>query len=328
MTLGGRTRPWMACVSLFLIVSAAAFVSLFSATTPLTTHGSAPQKLGSVTVVDPRPDPSIASSDLYVLRDGLNLSSSTFGYTVTIHAIVYNLGSSNVTNLSVMLGVRSANETNLQYNQTLFEGTYNVSSYGPFAPYNFVDISYAWQIQITHWLDFEIWALLDPEGQIDEQNETNNMAVIPFTINPLNLDMIITTDGTEYEAGDVVIFTDVIYYAGTVTPVPLLPGLVFMVVNWYTTAEVPNTRTVSQTADIYGFVIGAIQLPADLVPGMYAVWAEFLGNTYSGYLPTAITVKAHAEPISSIVIAGIVVVIVLAIVAIAVYVMLRKPRPG
>jgi hypothetical protein len=319
-----RTHSVMALISSLLLLSAAFVAGAFGEWTS-SSDGRDPEARSTATMVDPRPDPSITPSDVCVLRNNLNVTSSTFGCTVTMHAIVYNLGASNATDVSIRLGIRIANDIYVQYNHTIFEGISNISSN---VSENFVDFNYTWTIPITTWDAYEIWVLVDPENQLDEQNETNNMAVVPFRIDALNLDMVIITDRTEYEAGDVVIYTDVIVYAGTVTPVPLLPGLVFMVVNWYTTAEVPNTRTVSQTADIYGFVIGAIQLPADLVPGMYAVWAEFLGNTYSGYLPTAITVKAHAEPISSIVIAGIVVVIVLAIVAIAVYVMLRKPRPG
>jgi hypothetical protein len=170
--------------------------------------------------------------------------------------------------------------------------------------------------------------LLDPEGGLDEQNETNNFSTFPFAIEWLNLGLVITPDKTEYEAGDVLTYTVSITYYGTLTPVPNLSGIEFYLMDLRSNEEVPNTRTEPQTGSIQGEIVGIITLPIEMSPGRYQVLAEFRGGMYSGDTPIAFEIPDRSGPLSPLLFAVIVIATIAGIVAVAAYFTMRRPKAG
>lgn len=275
-------------------------------------------------MADTRPDPSINSSDLYVLKDNENVSSATYGHLVKVCAVIYNSGSSDVSDVTVRLGIRSVNSSQYPYNSTIIETPASISSG---APLNFQNVNYSWYVTLMDYqYNYEIWALIDPDNFLDEQNESNNFATIPFAIDPFALGLTISTDKAEYDAGDSLFyFANATYYL-TAIPVPSITGLVFYILDLETNEEVPSTRTLPQTADPQGRIIGMIFLPSDLSSGRYQVVAEFRGSLYSGESPMAIEIDGPPSTMDKLLIPVLVIALSVAVVAVVAYYVVRKPK--
>ncbi len=318
MTSDNRFRSIVSLTAALFTLSAALVAGFFTLGHDLS-PAYEPEIRGSTATADTRPDLSVNSSDLYVLRNGENVSSATYGYLLNVHAVVYNLGGSNATDVSVRLGIRGVSVMVSQYNYTIFEGICNISAE---APGNYLDVNYSWRVSTdSRSYEYEIWALLDLEGSLDEQNESNNLATIPFAIDWLNMELIISTDKEKYDAGELMI-----NYYGTTTPVPYLAGLEFYVVELATNEEVPNTRTQQQTATYEGVVVGIIELPLDMQSGRYQVLLEFRDSMYSGNVPTAFHVSGQSEPLDQLLVPAIVVALTVGVMAVVAYFVLRKPK--
>jgi hypothetical protein len=277
---------------------------------------------GVASSIDPRPDPSIFPSDMYVLRTGTNISYGVFGNLVTVHAIVYNLGIENATNFSVMLGMRSTN-TSYQSNTTIIERICDISSD---VGNNSLDVNYTWYLNTLVSDVYEIWVLVDPMYSIDERNETNNWATIPFTVAPLEIDITITTDKAEYRAGNELIYFANISYKGTLTPVPYAPGFEFTLVDVATGETVPDTKTSPQTASSRGSIIGIMYLPLSLSKGHYSIVAEFMGEEYASHSPLSIDVEAKPGPLDTLPLAVASIAVIVGVAAVTVYFVKHKPK--
>lgn len=314
----------VAIVSVLLMLSPSIMAcGLYGLSAPKSAEGVTDVR-STIMMVDPRPDLSITPSDIYVLSAGSNITYALFGQTVTVHAIVHNLGYSNATNLSVSMGVRNQSfDQGGSYNHTFSEGTYNLSA---ILYENSLNLNYSWDVWLTIWGEYELWALLDSQDTIDEVNETNNWITIPFTIAPLDVDVSISTDKVEYTVGDDIFFTATITYVGTLTTVPNLPRVAFLLVDILTGMEVPNTRTVSVNGSLAGTIVWLLTIPIDLTAGDYSIGMEFGGERFQSDTVIPIKEKGATFSVNVLVLAGVVVAAIACIVAGFILISKRKPK--
>jgi ribosomal protein L40E len=241
-----------------------------------------------IAVTDVRPDLSIVSSDIYVQRGTTNITSETFGYEVNIRALVRDLGGRRVDAFQVEIGVRGSD-----YNHTIHtKATYNISAN---STENTLLVTAPWMVNLTDVGAYEIWVWLDGPRSIAEPDENNNFAVAPFNITQLLVDVLITNDFTEYDAGDMMVITATVTYAGTndpVVPVKGLPGVVFWLVDSHGTV-VPDSHSDNLTTNQEGVITVLLRIPTSLDTGTYTVRAVILGTVHDS--STTIHVSAQVS---------------------------------
>ncbi|MBU1913878.1 MAG: hypothetical protein KJ563_01620 [Candidatus Thermoplasmatota archaeon] len=236
-----------------------------------------------IAVTDVRPDLSIVSSDIYVQRGTTNVTSDVFGHQVNVRALVRDLGGRRVDAFQVEIGVRGAG-----YNHTIHtKANYNISSN---ATENTLLVTVLWPINLTTPGAYEIWVWLDGPGSIAEPNEANNFAVAPFNITQLLVDVVIISDFAEYNAGDMMVISATVTYAGMSDPVKSLPGVVFWLVD--SSGElVPDSNSTVETTSLDGSIIVLLRIPPSLDTGTYTVRAVILDSDYD----SATTIHVSAQ---------------------------------
>jgi len=265
---------------------------------------------GTVTVLDVRPDLVVTPASINVRLGQSNVTASTFGRTVTVEVLVNNIGGRSATDFRVMVNVR--NESN-NYNHTFHSALYNISA----DPMNHTTlVSFDWAIRIQNWGDYEIWAWVDSEQTVSEPNEGNNMASAVFTINAPNLEIDINPDKAEYVAGDTIVVSLSIYYAGTSIAVPEVPSIVFRLVDTTTREAVSGSDTVAVNATADGTVVQTLAIPVGIESGSYDVVAVFFGTTYVDDDATADTVHISAEAGGGLLPMWLILVIVIIVAAV------------
>ena len=217
------------------------------------------------------PDLSITSSDVYIQHGSTNISHDVFGKVDSIHAVVRNLGDSNASVFGVDIGIRNGIRS---YNYTLYRGTR--SNLSADQPENAVEITLPWVINITSPGVYEIWVLLDRTYEIDESNESNNWAVQEFTLDPLQVDVAITTDKVEYHAGDMIVISATVTYSGTLEPVKHLPGVRFVLIDAATGTVVPESDSAATMTDETGSIVILLRIPNTVASAAYTVGALVL----------------------------------------------------
>ena len=240
----------------------------------------------SIMATDVRPDLSIASSDIYVQRDTTNVTSDTFGRQVNVRALVWDRGGRSVDAFEAAVGVRNA----AGYNITLFsKANYNISAN---ETERTLLITVPWTINLTTPGAYQIWVLLDGTRAIAEPNEANNFATAPFNITQLSVDVTVTTDFAEYNAGDMMVITATINYANMNDPVKGLPGVVFWLLD-SSGALVPGSNSTFETTDQDGGIIVLLRIPPTLDTGTYTVRTVVLGTGHDS--ATSIHVSAQVS---------------------------------
>jgi hypothetical protein len=225
---------------------------------------------GSIVILDVRPDLAVSSDDIYVSRSGTNITGATFGRVVIVNALIHNLGGSDASDIGVEVGVRNIAGT---YNHTIYNvDWYNVSY---ITPNNTVLVSVSWTVNLTTSGAYEVWVRLDSANSISEPDEANNFASDPFTVQPLLIDVSMTLDAEEYKAGDTVVISASIAYAGTNDPVKRLPGVVFWLIDSTTSEPIVGSDTAVQTTDDTGSIVALLVIPSD-ISGSFKVRAVVL----------------------------------------------------
>jgi ribosomal protein L40E len=230
-----------------------------------------------ITILDVRPDLAVVVSDtvhdIYVQKGTQNVTGEMFGRQLTVYVIVHNLGGSSATGVDVQLGVRNLAGT---YNHTLHRGTdYTVPMN---ATANTLLVSYSWTLNLTTVGEYMVWAWVDAPDLIAEPDESNNFAELSFTLLPLDASVSITTDATEYNAGDMMVISATVIYRGTTEGVKGLPGVVFWLIDPSTSEVIPNTNSSVEMTDDTGSMVVLLRIPSDLTTGTYGVRAV-IGTT-------------------------------------------------
>ncbi len=226
-----------------------------------------------INVTDVRPDLSIVSADIYVQRGTTNVTSDTFGHEVNIRALVRDLGGRRVDAFQAEIGVRGVVGG---YNHTIHtNANYNISAN---ATENTLLITVEWPINLTDPGAYEVWVKLDGPGSIAEPDENNNFAAAAFNITLLEVDVVITSDFTEYDAGDMMVISATVTYANSNDPVKGLPGVVFWLVDSDGLVEGSNSSI--ETTDQDGAIIVLLRIPTSLDTGTYTIRAVILDSDY------------------------------------------------
>lgn len=235
---------------------------------------------GSFIIRDDRPDLSISSADIAVKRAGAEVQSGTYGNALSIVASVKNLGGRETT-----FGMKVSLSGAAGYNFTIVDDdAFNISANA--TDYQ-KEITIPWAV--SQWVpgDYSIWVSLDPNNQLSEPNEANNIASIPFAISPLEVVVSVTTDTSEYKSGKTMIITALIQYTSTgLPPVKGLPGVTFFLTDSQGN-KVPASDTQPATTDNSGKIEQRLIIPLDLESGSYSVSANVAGSDY----PTSATVQ-------------------------------------
>jgi ribosomal protein L40E len=261
-----------------------------SNSTPLEINYDNNVVFGSITVLDMRPDLVVTPSSITVWSGTQDTTSSMFGRTVSVEVNVTNIGGRPAYDFSIRVGIRNESfDGGGSYNVTLAEQKFNISA---MPDVNTVSLSFDWKISLTIWADYQIWAWVDPWGNVSEPIKANNWAVAPFTIAPLDVDVQIITEKTEYTAGDEVYITATITYKGSGVAVPDVPFVIFRLLDSNgNPVERSDTVAVNSSAD--GIVIQTLTVPTDIASGSYEVVAVFFDTTY--YSSTAANLQISAQ---------------------------------
>jgi len=257
------------------------------ASTPLTFYvianptGTAPEEItlsnnvlsGIVTVLDMRPNLVITAGNLYVQFDGSNATSSMFGRTVTVCALVDNSGGTYVGNFTAKLGIRNAGG----YNNTFHIGYYNISA-------NVTDhvrlIQFVWRVNISDAGPYDLYAWVDTEGAVFEQFENDNWANKSFTITQAVLTLTVSPDKAEYSAGDTMVIVIGIMYQGTSVFVPFVPNVVAYLWDVKNNVRVDLAQSDPVDATEAGVATAMLTIPSDLKTGSYKVIVEIWGQPH------------------------------------------------
>ncbi len=246
----------------------------------------------TIAFLDVRPDLSVVVSDtvrdIFVQKSGQNVTGEMFGRALTVNVVIHNLGGSNATGVDVHVGVRNAANT---YNHTLLrDDIYNVSVN---ATSNTLKIAIPWTLNLTALGAYQIWVLVDGPNVIAEPDETNNFAYLDFTVLPLDAQVTILTDATEYKAGDMMVVSATVVYNQTSDPVKNLPGVVFWLVDSTTKQVIANSNSSAMTTDPDGSIIVLLRVPTSLPTGSYQVRADIGAQNY--YSAASVHVSAAVE---------------------------------
>jgi subtilase family serine protease len=131
--------------------------------------------LGTITILDARPDLAVSSSNI-AFGDGGDQTSASVGETLKIEIMVSNFGYSPASNISIAIGVRNLSETS---NETWMYFLCSLSSDVLNHTGNF---TYEWYITLNWSGEDEVWILVDCEDMISELDETNNFARRSITV--------------------------------------------------------------------------------------------------------------------------------------------------
>jgi ribosomal protein L40E len=251
---------------------------------------------GSITVLDMRSDLVITPSNINVYSGTQDITSSMFGKKVKVVVNVTNVGGRAAYDFTVSVGIR--NESFVgggSYNTTLKAENLNVSS---LPDVNVVSMTFDWTVMLTVWADYEIWVYVDSWvsgtsiGNVSEPIETNNWAVLPFTIVQLTADVRIVLEKTEFTSGDEIYITMTISYAGTGTAVPDVPNVYFQLVDASTRAPVEGSQTAEVKSSADGFAIQTLTIPISIDSGSYEVVAVIFGTTYADTAPAVVQISS------------------------------------
>jgi len=226
-----------------------------------------------VTVLDMRPNLVITAGNLYVQFDGSNATSSMFGRTVTVCALVDNSGGTYVGNFTAKLGIRNAGG----YNNTFHIGYYNISA-------NVTDhvrlIQFVWRVNISDAGPYDLYAWVDTEGAVFEQFENDNWANKSFTITQAVLTLTVSPDKAEYNAGDTMVIVIGIMYQGTSVFVPFVPNVVAYLWDVKNNVRVDLAQSDPVDATEAGVATAMLTIPSDLKTGSYKVIVEIWGQPH------------------------------------------------
>jgi len=251
---------------------------------------------GSITVLDMRSDLVITPSNINVYSGTQDITSSMFGKKVKVVVNVTNIGGRAAYDFTVSVGIRNESlDGGGSYNTTLKAQNLNVSS---LPDVNVVSMTFDWTVMLTVWGDYEIWVYVDSYvsgttiGNVSEPIETNNWAVLPFTIVQLTPEVRIVLEKTEFTSGDEIYITATISYAGTGTVVADVPNVYFQLVDSSTRAPVEGSQTAEVTSRSDGFVIQTLTIPMGIDSGSYEVVAVIFGTTYADSTPAVVQISS------------------------------------
>lgn len=237
----------------------------------------------SITFLDIRGDLSIAADDITVKRGATTVQAEMFGRTLTINAVIRNLGGTDIDSFDMRIGLRNPGG----FDSTLYSKTgLAVSSQ---AGNNALNVTYQWTVGITAAGSYNIWVRLDINNTIGEPNEDNNFAMTPFEILPLSVNVIITTDYSEYDAGDIVIVSATVVYASDSMPVKNLQNVVFWIFDPVANAVVPGSNSENATTGTDGSINVWMRIPTEIDSGNYVIRAVVVGQGYDGTTQIAIS---------------------------------------
>ena len=254
----------------------------------------------SFNIRDDRPDLTVSSADIQVMRDNRAIESDSFGSTVSVVMTVKNLGNREAT-FKLRVNVSQG-----AYNYTIKELTSNISS-------NATDdekiIAVSWTVGLWIQGESRIWVWLDPTNELSEKVETNNLASKVFAISQMRAIVIVTTDTTEYRAGETMVVTASIQYQATSTPVKNLPGVIFYLVDRGGNRVGESDPA---TTDGNGGIEEPLIIPLNLEGGSYTVTAVVAGMEY----PELTTVEISSAVQGGIFPLWVWIVIIIAVVAV------------
>ncbi len=226
-----------------------------------------------LTIIDTRPDLAVAS--LYVMYADSEITNQTFGRTVKVYAEVQNLGIDSAANFAITFGVLGpGGNWTIETIWTSLNGTVGAIPTDEIVTVN-------WFMNITTPGVYPVWVMLDSVGNYTERSETNNYAAVDFEVLQLDISVDISVPKSEFKAGETILVTINVQYAGTTSPVPLLPGVVVTLqdsdgnVIDGTGAE-PSYQTTEA-----GTISASLTIPASLASGAYTVVVSVLGGDYS-----------------------------------------------
>lgn len=238
----------------------------------------------AINFLDIRGDLSIAEDDIVVKRGATVIQAEMFGRTVTVNAVVRNLGGTDIDSFDMRIGIRNPDG----FDSTLYSRTgLSVSSD---AGNNTLNVTYQWTIGITAAGNYNIWVRLDINNTIGEPNEDNNFAMVPFQILPLAVSVFITTDYAEYDAGDIVIVSATVVYSSDNSPVKNLPNVVFWIFDPVANVVVPGSNSENATTGTDGSINVWMRIPTEIESGNYVIRAVVVGQGYDS--TTQITISA------------------------------------
>lgn len=237
----------------------------------------------SITFLDIRGDLSVDDDEIVVKRGATAVQAEMFGRTLTISAVIRNLGGTDIDSFDMRIGLRNPSG----FDSTLYSKTgLSVSSQ---AGNNSINVTYQWTVGITAAGSYNIWVRLDINNTIGEPNEDNNFAMIPFEILPLSVNVIITTDYSEYDAGDIVIVSATIVYTSDNAPVRNLQNVVFWIFDPVANAVVPGSNSENATTGTDGSINVWMRIPTDIDSGNYVIRAVVVGQGYDSTSQIAIS---------------------------------------
>jgi ribosomal protein L40E len=247
---------------------------------------------GTITVLDMRPDLVVTPSSITVFSGTQDVTSSMYGRTVTVVVNVTNIGGRPAYDFSIRVGIRNESFTGGgSYNHTFIDELFNISA---LPLNNTVSASFEWTVSLTVWADYQIWAYVDPWGNVSEPIEANNWAVTPFTIVSLDAEVQIIVEKTEYTAGDEVYITATISYRGTSVAVPDVPFVIFRLVDKDGVA-VEGSDTVEVNSTHEGVVIQTLTVPSDIASGSYNIVAVVFNQTYTSASPATLQISSQVS---------------------------------
>jgi ribosomal protein L40E len=252
---------------------------------------------GTITVLDMRPDMVVNPSGITVYFGASEVTNSMYGRTVGIEVNITNTGGRAANNFNVSIGVRNLSfDLGGSYNHTYLDEEYDISAE---ALNHTLTIVYRWSIALTVWAEYEIWVFVDSwggVGNVSEPNEVNNWATTPFTITPLDAEVQIIVDPTEYIAGDDVYVTATITYTGTGIGVPNVTLVIFQLTDSTDINDVvPDSQTVAVDSTNVGGVVQTLTIPTTIESGSYKIVAVFFGETYDSSSPATLQISAKVS---------------------------------
>jgi ribosomal protein L40E len=221
---------------------------------------------GLLNVTDVRADLVITSTLINVTYGGVDVDSQMFGRTVSIDFDVENLGSRTAQDIDILVSVRGETGA-LNY-------TVDTITDAEVPGGTTVSFQVPWTINLTSPGDYWICVEVDPANAVLEPDDGNNYAEMLFTVQPLSLDVTVTTDDTEYVTDSSVTVTVTVYYLGTVEPVVgvhvrmALYGSSGSIVE--ATVTPPLTDDPLMT-DSNGMITNLLDVPSNLPGGNYYV---------------------------------------------------------
>jgi len=225
-----------------------------------------------LTIIDTRPD--LAVANLYVTYADSGITNQTFGRTVKVYAEVQNLGIDSASNFAITFGVLGpAGNWTIETIWIGLNGTVGAIPTDEIVTVN-------WFMNITTPGVYPLWVMLDSAGNYTEKSETNNYAAVDFEVLQLDISVDISVPKLEFKAGETILVTITVQYAGTTSPVPLLPGIVVTLQNSDGNVIEGTGAAVSYQTTEAGTISASLTIPI-LDGGTYTIVVSVLGGDYS-----------------------------------------------